>query len=232
MKKYFILYFFFSFSFLYADSLAVKIYKQAIIKVKQNKLRKAHSLFKQVIERSPYFVKGHYGLGRLYLYQLINNKSLNKTIRLINNNQKYKNQDAIKILGKVIIKKIKYLKSRRENIAREYFNEIIIEQAIKELQIAVKLDPGYADAYFYMGIAYMFSRNYNEALSQFKKASQLDRSLVEALYNSATIYELINDNNNALYFYKKYYYEKYLVKHNLDRKKYPFKIFIFPNVKI
>ncbi|HPI14725.1 MAG TPA: tetratricopeptide repeat protein, partial [Spirochaetota bacterium] len=70
------------------------------------------------------------------------------------------------------------------------------------------LDKGLARAYFYLGMAYMFSKRYGQSLNAFNAAYELDRNLVEALYNMAVIYDLIKQGTMSARSYDRYLLER------------------------
>ncbi len=88
------------------------------------------------------------------------------------------------------------------------YREGMLNQAVYHLERAVDLDKGLARGYFYLGIAYMLSKRYGQALNAFSTAYERDRSLVEALYNMAVVYDLIRKNTMALKTYERYLLEK------------------------
>jgi Flp pilus assembly protein TadD len=60
--------------------------------------------------------------------------------------------------------------------------------AIEILDQAIQLDPNYALAYNYRGVAYFRSKSFEKALADFNKAIQLDPCLAVAYNNRAYVY--------------------------------------------
>lgn len=83
-----------------------------------------------------------------------------------------------------------------------------ITDAIKELKEAIRCDHKYSSAYFYLGIAYMFNSEYNLAITAFKSAYEYDRGNIDILYNISISYDLMGDDFNSLYYYRRYLTEK------------------------
>ena len=83
-----------------------------------------------------------------------------------------------------------------------------IKNAIKHLDIAVKLDATSASGWFYLGFANFFAKNYVKANYCFKEAYRLDASFIESLYNIAVIYEITGDTYKSKIYFEKYFFEK------------------------
>ncbi|HOP28047.1 MAG TPA: tetratricopeptide repeat protein [Spirochaetota bacterium] len=79
-----------------------------------------------------------------------------------------------------------------------------IDEAITCLRKSVQLDSGLAKGFFYLGLAELMGEKYVEALHSFKNAYDLDKGLVESLYNIAVIYEHLGKSYNAFVYYRKY----------------------------
>ncbi|HPS56806.1 MAG TPA: tetratricopeptide repeat protein [Spirochaetota bacterium] len=126
---------------------------------------------------------------------------------------------------------LEYAKSGRLDVAEETFRKTItvnkyyclghyglgrvymykpetIGKAITHLKKAVELDTNYAPAYFYLGIAQLVTEKYVDSIHSFSKAFEKDNRFVEALYNIGTVYELLGDEYNAFFYYRKYLYER------------------------
>ncbi|HRX14696.1 MAG TPA: tetratricopeptide repeat protein [Spirochaetota bacterium] len=78
------------------------------------------------------------------------------------------------------------------------------KEAIRELRISIKLDKKFSPAYFYLGLAYMFEKQYAYALNQFKNALLYDNTRTEALYNIGAVYDLMGHPNKSLLYYDQY----------------------------
>ncbi len=83
-----------------------------------------------------------------------------------------------------------------------------VEDAVLHLRKAVTLDRRFAKGYFYLGMGLMLSRRYVLALHAFEKAYRYDTSIIEALYNSAVIYDLLQKRRRAQWYYDEYLYMK------------------------
>ena len=88
------------------------------------------------------------------------------------------------------------------------YREGMVKEAVFHLEKAVDFDKGLARGYFYLGIGYMLSKRYGRSLNAFRTAYELDRGLVEALFNMAVVYDLTGQNNNAYKSYERYLLEK------------------------
>lgn len=84
----------------------------------------------------------------------------------------------------------------------------MLDQAIIHLRESVKLDGRLARGHFYLGMAYLLSRKYVPAVHAFKKAYELDDTMIEALYNTAVAYDIMGKDYEAVLYFKKYYAER------------------------
>jgi tetratricopeptide (TPR) repeat protein len=118
-------------------------------------LDRAILVFKKVVDISPSYCLGHYGLGKAYLY-------------------KYG----------------------------------MLDEAIKQLKLAVRLDRKLVRGYFYLGIAYYMDGKYPQAIDAFKSAYGYDDTYIEALYNMGIIYDLMHKSYESTIYFRKYISEK------------------------
>jgi tetratricopeptide (TPR) repeat protein len=89
-----------------------------------------------------------------------------------------------------------------------------IDDAIKHLRRAVTLDKKLSKGYFYLGLALMFNRSYIHAIHSFSNAYKYDTTSIEALYNIAVIYDMMESQHRANKYYEMYLYQK--TKENSD----------------
>ncbi len=80
--------------------------------------------------------------------------------------------------------------------------------ALKHLRLSVKYDKRLVRGHFYLGIAFMHLKRYNDAIRAFKEAYRLDRKYIEALYNIGVVYEMLENNQKAEEYYSEYHYQK------------------------
>ena len=132
------------------------LYAQGASMAKSGDIAGATEVFKHVIELSPMFSLGHYGLGKAYL------SADGKT-----------------------------------------------DDAIKEFKLAVLCDKKMSQAHFYLGMAYMFRRDYEWAISEFYASYLTDKTCIEALYNIGAIYDLMGHPYKSLKYYKEYFDAKH-----------------------
>ena len=57
--------------------------------------------------------------------------------------------------------------------------------AVKTLDKAIELNPGYSDAYFHRGTAYFYQFKFDEAIKDYDKAIELEPLYMESLSNRA-----------------------------------------------
>lgn len=91
-------------------------------------------------------------------------------------------------------------------LGRAYlYNKEKNDDAIWHLKKSVDLDKKFAPGYFYLGLAYLFKKKYIYAIHAFKQAYANDSDFVEALYNLGVVYDLMDKEYEAKYYYKMYY---------------------------
>lgn len=134
---------------------STELYQKGARLAIDGQLDKAIIVFKRVVEISPYYCLGHYGLGKAYLH-------------------KYG----------------------------------MLDDAVKHLRTAVKLDRKLVKAHFYLGVAYFMAKKYVPAAGAFKSAYGYDDSYIEALYNLGVVYEIMEKTYEAKIYYDKYLAEK------------------------
>jgi tetratricopeptide (TPR) repeat protein len=66
-----------------------------------------------------------------------------------------------------------------------------LDDAVTELKKAVACDRSFAKAHFYLGMAYMFRRDYAWSVDAFLLAYKTDRTFIEALYNIGAIFDFM-----------------------------------------
>lgn len=131
---------------------STELYRQGARLAIDGQIDKAILVFTRVVEISPYYCMGHYGLGKAYLY-------------------KYG----------------------------------MMDNAIRHLRTAVRLDRKLVKGHFYLGMAYFMAQKYTEAARSFKTAYDYDDTFIEALYNLGVVYEIMDKT-----YYSRLYYSRYL----------------------
>ncbi|MCU0822251.1 MAG: hypothetical protein MUC95_07245 [Spirochaetes bacterium] len=127
------------------------LYQEAAKIAQSGDLDRAIPVFKEVVELSPSFSLGYYGLGKACLYR-----------------------------------------------------EGMLDDALVYLRMAVKLDKTLSKGYFYLGMGYMLKRKYGDALNAFSTAYDQDKTMLEALFNSGVIYDMIQDRHMAKQYFEDY----------------------------
>jgi tetratricopeptide (TPR) repeat protein len=134
---------------------STELYKSGARMAIGGELDKAILVFKKVIDISPSYCLGHYGLGKAYLY-------------------KYG----------------------------------MLDEAIKQLKLSVKLDRKLVRGYFYLGMAYYMDGKYPQAIEAFKNAYTYDDTFIESLYNMGMIFDLMHKSYQSTIYFRKYLSEK------------------------
>lgn len=76
-------------------------------------------------------------------------------------------------------------------------------EAIDLLDIAIKKDPGYFDAYYNRGVVYYLIKNYPAAIDDLSKAISLDPKSSAAYASRGEVYEIMKEKEKAYIDYKK-----------------------------
>jgi len=134
---------------------STELYRKGARLAIDGQLDKAILVFNRVVEISPYYCMGHYGLGKAYLH-------------------KYG----------------------------------MMDNAIRHLKTAVRLDRKFVKAYFYLGLAYFISKKYAESARAFKSAYEYDDTYIEALYNLGVVYDIMDDSYKSVVYFGKFLGEK------------------------
>ena len=79
-----------------------------------------------------------------------------------------------------------------------------LDDAVRELKKAVLCDRKFAKSYFYLGMAYMFRKDYDWAIDSFRDAYLADKTFIEALYNIGALYDLMGHPYKSKKFYNDY----------------------------
>jgi len=88
------------------------------------------------------------------------------------------------------------------------YKEGKLKEAVFHLKKAVECDRKLARGHFYLGLALMFSRRYEQANHAFLAAYENDSGIYEAFYNLAVIHDIMGISFKANKYYEKYVYEK------------------------
>jgi tetratricopeptide (TPR) repeat protein len=84
----------------------------------------------------------------------------------------------------------------------EYHKQDQADQAIKELQEAIKIDPNYAKAHYELGVLYNEKEDQKNAVSELLQAIKIDPDYAEAHFLLGGIYQLLRGYDQALKEYE------------------------------
>lgn len=79
-----------------------------------------------------------------------------------------------------------------------------LDDAEKEYEVAVQLDPSNADAHNSLGIVHAQKGKMGEAREHFELAYRIDNNLLETLENLTRLHQKMNENGAALNYYRQY----------------------------
>lgn len=83
------------------------------------------------------------------------------------------------------------------------FNKREYQEAIREFEMVISVDPYFAPAYNYMGKSYAILGNLDKAQSYFKKVIALSPSIDEGYLNMGLLLELKGESLKALPYFEK-----------------------------
>ena len=84
-----------------------------------------------------------------------------------------------------------------------YWKKDEFDTAITDYTNAIELDPEYAEAYNYRGIAYLSNGDFDNAIADYTEAIELDQEFTDAYKDRATAYFGSSDFDNAITDYTK-----------------------------
>ena len=80
----------------------------------------------------------------------------------------------------------------------EYHKQELADQAIEELQQAIKIDPNYAEAHYELGVLYHEKENYKAAFREFQQAVKSNPDYAEAHFRLGIIYQVLKGYGQAI----------------------------------
>lgn len=83
-------------------------------------------------------------------------------------------------------------------LAVEYHKQEQTDQAIKELQEAIKIAPNYAKAHYELGVLYHEKADHGSALEELRRAINIDPNYAEAHFRLGGIYQILRGYDQAL----------------------------------
>jgi tetratricopeptide (TPR) repeat protein len=84
------------------------------------------------------------------------------------------------------------------NRAAEYFEKGDYDQALKDLDDAIRLDPEYVPAFKYRGAVYLKRKEFGRAVDDYRKAIRLEPNNAEHFYNRGAAYSGIGEYDLAI----------------------------------
>ena len=80
----------------------------------------------------------------------------------------------------------------------EYRQQKLPDQAITELQQAIKIDPNYAEAHYELGVLYYKKEDYNGAFRELQQAIKINPDYADAHFRLGIIYQSLGGYKQAL----------------------------------
>lgn len=127
-----------------------------------------------------------------------------------------KNQNAQELLAYVIEQE------NTENLdkALEHIDKQEYKEALALLNKSIEQDDSDANAYYYRAMIYDLQKDYNKAITDYKKALAYNPQILIANYSIAVAYDNLSQFANALFYHKKYLTETQKVGETNDYTRY------------
>lgn len=164
-------------------------YKLGLSYLNENSTQPAFLEFQKAIDMNPDDKLSHYALGHIYFTQKKYQESLREFERVVKIDPNYSEAynysgtvyEAMGDLGSALNSYQKALKNKlyqtpqfvHYNIAAIYFKQQKYQEAIRELQESVHIDPGYAQGYRSLGEIYLKIDDFKSALDSFEESAKL-----------------------------------------------------------
>jgi Flp pilus assembly protein TadD len=179
---------------------AVQNYDKAIEEIKKGRDAEATRLLEEATKIAPTFFRAHFDLGLLY----------QKARRFADAEREYtrsrelvpKNVQPLINLGSLYIQQA----DLRQKEGRQVTGKLL-DQALDNLEAAVKMSPRSAIAYYYLGSANFKSTFLEEAEAAFRKAEEIDPDMSLARLMLANVYAMMNRLDDALKYIDAYLQE-------------------------
>lgn len=139
------------------------------------------------------------GLGEVKAAMKSFKKASDYAERKLNMQLKDKSERRLELLKRVQRKEITVEAVNEYFLASDKASTGELDQALSLYELSLSHSPGFADAHFERGNIFALQKHFNEALSSYEKAEQLNPALI-ALYNNraAVLLEYKNDYLGAL----------------------------------
>jgi len=87
--------------------------------------------------------------------------------------------------------------------ANQFIDAGYPKEAVDLLDLAIKKDPNYFEAYYNRGVVYYLMKNYKAAIDDLSKAISVDPKNSTAYASRGEVYETMKDSEKAIKDYKK-----------------------------
>jgi tetratricopeptide (TPR) repeat protein len=176
---------------------AVQNYDKATDEIKKGHDANAMKLLEESVQLAPKFFRAHLDLGLLYQKA----KRFDDAEKMYKHSQEIspKNVQSFINLGSLYIQEADTHQAEGRQVMGKY-----LDQALDQLEAAVKLSPRSSIAYYYLGSANFKSSFLEEAEAAFKKVEELDPNMSLVKLMLANVYANMNKLDDAVRYLDSY----------------------------
>jgi len=186
-------------------NLFLLYYNAALCAYKLADYDKARAYFEKCIELEPAFGYAHYNVALVYwesgdpsrTYQSLEEAA--RIFRRENNLALYGQTKAL--INRVIVEDAPLFQDRKEELlesASRLYKEGAVDDAIELMEKVVKIDAGYAEAHYRLGVMYISQQRYSDAIPLMEMTIKLEPSHIKAYINLASLRGKQGDYAKAL----------------------------------
>lgn len=170
-----------------------RLYNEAVEAHSIGDLDNAEKNYKEIVSSSDGLYVARTNLAQVYSEKKMYDQSIAQLFSILDDLQKLPQETVDK----------KLLVNAHNTLGANYYLMENYTVAQKEFFEVLKLDPGFYQAYYNIGLIYEKVKDLKEAKANFEKAIQLKSDFVEAHYHLALINLLTNNKTEAIKEFKK-----------------------------
>lgn len=165
-----------------------ELYNKAVEETINDNVEKSEDLYKEITAKDNLFFPARYNLAKIYFDKEDYDQSQKLLLLLIADIENTKEESADKrlLLLSKNLSGLTYLSQNIYDKAQEQFNEII------------KIDPGFYEAHYNLGISYEKIKDIEQAITNFKKTIELKSDYAPAYYHLGILNLILKNKKEAI----------------------------------